>query len=469
VTTAARSSFPREVDPAHRSRLAGGTRLHSDTERPDVPRSLLIVLGLTAPFLFYLPGFSLPPSTLLVALVAILAAARSPGRIPTATYFALGLAGASAIALGYSVNINSAVTSILYFVELAGLLFVGSRILPQSRAITALVAAWTVAAGVDAGMVIYYRLNPADEIGWFQSTVAPLFVPQGTLRTLFTTDPNNALSPDKAGALFVNANAGSAFLGVAFLMALFLWKRTKWWGWPGFALLDAFAVIASGSTTGLALLVALSVSLLVGRVKAPGARALVIPLVVVLAAAGIYAMSTIVASGSDLISRQALWALAWQAIAGHWASGLGFGGWEIFARGLAGLVGSGTSYPPHNLFLYTWVEVGLLGAVCLVAFFVSIIHRLAQSTVPGHGLVLAAVAWTLLHSMGDNTNVFNDLRTMPMLAVLVGAYVTNRRSVARRHQVATLKAEYHRPADAQAGRLLRPPDRRSTEVARRRL
>jgi O-antigen ligase len=400
----------------------------TDEETPRGGRWLLVALGICAPLLIYIPGVGgFPPLVTAFGLIVILVWARPNHPFPAAVLLALALMFLSLIALVYSLSVPLGLNSVLYFGELAGLILVGARLGPFSRQVRALVTAWTAAATIDALMVIYFRFNNAAELSWFGSSIARIFIASGTLQTLFTTGGNNALSPDKAGAFFVNADAGSAFLGVAFVTALYLWRSTDSKVWLAVALVDATAVVASGSTTGILLLFLISGGLLFGRIRSPAARLAAVPFGAVALAIGTYVIVSSLAGASDLSTRETLWSLAISAISTHPLTGLGFGGWDLFAASTFPLIGGAASYLPQNLLLYTWVQIGFAGLVCTVGFFLTIFSRLATSLFRYRGFVVAGVAWTLLHSMGDNTSIFNDFHTMPMLAVLVGSYLGTRR------------------------------------------
>jgi O-antigen ligase len=360
-----------------------------------------------------------------LALVLVVRVAKRGGPIPLPAVCAGALALLSALSVIRSTDAQAAADSILYFGLLAGLLAAGYRLARSTRDIRAMVGTWVIAATVDAILVVYFRLYPDAEISWFHSSLASVVIPVGTLRDLFTIAPNNALSPDKAGAFFVNANAGSAFLGVAFLLAIWLWHSGPGSRrWLGLALVDASGIVASGSTTGLVLLVGMStILILVFGIRAVPLRLGVAPLILATGVVAAYEILSGVSGGNDVTSRGILWGMAAHAIASDPILGLGFGGWNSYAQGVFGEIGSGSLYLPQNLVLYTWVEMGIVAVALLLVLFGSTLWRLLRSRRAGSGIVAAAVLWTVIHSMADNTGVFNDFHTMPVLAVLVGSYL----------------------------------------------
>ncbi len=125
--------------------------------------------------------------------------------------------------------------------------------------------------------------------------------------------------------------------------------------------------------------------------------------------------------------RLTLWQIAYRAIQEHPLKGLGFGGWDVYAEPSFDAIGSAT-YPPHNLLLYTWVQMGVLGLVATLFFYHRAIVALRRADLPGVGYIVGAVLWCVVYSMGDNTQVLNDTHSASLLAVLIGAGALGRRS-----------------------------------------
>jgi O-antigen ligase len=381
---------------------------------------LLPAAGGLAPLMGYLPGTSLPPLIAvlggIVAFIGFSPRLRPPSAALTATclgFVALGV-------ITYSSDVNAALDSALLFIEIGGLIALGARLKDHAGLIWRTVAAWVLVALADAALVVYFRLVPDAELSWFQGPIAPFLIAGGSLRSLFTTAGNNALAADKAGAFFPNANAGSAMLGVAFILAIALAKHSAHRRWWLAAVAFGVSILASGSTAGLLLLVSSLVLIAVGRLQR---WLLKLPLLAVLTAGLIYgglALGEQATSNLDVVTRGLLWRLAATAISLHPVFGLGFGGWDKFAGNYFGLVGGASSYPPHNLLLNSWVQMGAVGAILVVVFFAQVLISLHRSTLAESGLISIAVLWTVLHSMADNTSIFNDFHTTAPLALLVG-------------------------------------------------
>jgi hypothetical protein len=313
---------------------------------------------------------------------------------------------------------------------MAGLIGCGRLLASKGSSLLPLLKAWVLASAVESVLVIWFRLMPDAEIKFLQGPVAPYFVNPSSLRELFRPGGgNNVLDPSKAGGLILNGNAASAFIGAALMVSLYLYAMTHARKWMGFGVLAAFAVVATGSKTGLGLLIGLLplAMLLRGRVQRQ------LPMALALAAIGIgtvVAVPTIVSDApynSSLGTRAYLWGQAISAIEAHPLLGLGFGGWSEWLGNKVSLVGSSNSYPPHNLLLYTYVQTGLAGFIALLVLLARMLRTFLPLKRSERVYLFLAVVWTIAHAMGDNTTVLNDLHTMPALACAIG-YVEWRRS-----------------------------------------
>jgi O-antigen ligase len=377
--------------------------------------------------MLYIPGIgSFPPVVALLGGLLALTTLQLRTAPPTAAWIAFALSLVCVASLLYSSDRNAALSAALLFAEIGGLIAVGARMVAWPRIVWRTVAAWVVVASSDAILVVFFRLVPAAEITWFQSSVARFFIAGGTLDTLFSTATNNALAPDKSGAFFPNANAGSAMLGVGFVMCTALARRTRHRRWHLMGVVFAAGVVASGSTAGLALLGASLLVLVIARLRNRFMAGTVAVVLTGLLAGAALSLSQQATSSIDVITRGLLWALAVSAIRLHPLLGLGFGGWSVYAGGSFGLIGGSDNYPPHNLLLYTWIQMGLAGFVLTVAFFVATFIGLRRSTSDARGLVALAVAWTFLHAMADNTSIFNDFHSAAPLGLMVGMMIAAR-------------------------------------------
>lgn len=396
--------------------------------RSSITRFLLVALGIAGPSSFFLPGLdAFPPLVSILAFVVAAWVGRAT-LIRGAFLSAALLVATSLLAMTWSPSAQLALQSAFYFAQIAALVLVGSALVGRRADLLLFVRSWLVSAAFDAVLVVYFRLRPAAEIDWMQSDVARLFINPRTLASLFEDNPNNVLDPDKAGGLFVNANAGSAFLGVALMAAFFLHRNTGDRRWLVIGCLDAVAVAASGSSAGMLMLSAALTIIVLKKALESRLWCCLVPVISLATAAGFLFLVPAVWKDASVVDRVTLWQIAYHAIQEHPFEGLGFGGWDIYAAPSFDAIGSAT-YPPHNLLLYTWVQMGMLGIVTTLLFYYRAIQTLRRADVPGGGYVVAALLWCLVYSMGDNTQVLNDMHSASLLAVLIGVGVTVGRGV----------------------------------------
>jgi O-antigen ligase len=382
---------------------------------------MLVLVGVITPISLYIPQTTgVPPISSLLVSAVVLLSIWTHATPTTIAVSALSLASSSLLALTWSPVQETGYTTIIYFLQLAGLLAIGPNIPLRSPTIFRMLYAWAAIALLDAVLVLVFRAVPQAEIAWFQTKIAEYLIGQGTVKGLFAGSPNNALDPAKAGAFFVNANAGSAFLGVAHLVSVYLFCETRQRRWLLAAAVFAIAVLASGSASGALLLVFFQSLAALRWLRKTMLRSALIPPFLLCLGYLVYVLWTALESDAGVLSRGVLWGAAVDAIQSSPLTGLGFGGWDIYAGSLFASVGA-SSYPPHNLLLNYWIQAGVLGAVALLGFFLVMMSSLGRSHAANRFPVVAAVLWTLVYSMGDNTTIFNDLHTMPVLAVLVGS------------------------------------------------
>jgi O-antigen ligase len=402
-------------------------------------RTQLRVLGVVTPLQLFVPGTPLPSIAVVLLFVTAL------HRVVLRPHTSAGdrfrrcldpavLLAAAPIPIAFTTlvarpELASVLVAAQYAAMLTAAIMLG-RAAVRSGVVRVpdLVLPWLLGAAVDAVLTIVFRFAPDTEIRFLEHPVAALFINGSVVRGLFTDAPNNVLDPDKAGAFFVNGNVGSAFLGVACCLAVMLVARGVLRPWCSMlAVLFACAVIATGSKTGAVLLCLLAVWVLVVVVRSrtttgwwvlallPFVALAMGPLVV----DGLLSPIDSAAASTSASSRLTLWSLAFELIAASPVFGSGYGAWLEHARSSFGLIGSAGGYPPHNLVLATWMNQGVLGVVVVVAFTVVALRRTWR--LDRSGMASAAVAWTAVHAMGDNTSLLGEVHIMPVLALLVGA------------------------------------------------
>jgi hypothetical protein len=297
---------------------------------------------------------------------------------------------------------------------------------------------------VQAASTIIFRVLPNVERTYLLSSASRLFL-GGEGQAAYTVNLNNVRFPFKAGGiLFVNGNKASLFLGVAALVAFFLYRHAKSRYWLGLALVSTLGVLASGSKTGMVLLVivpcltAVYGRLIDGQRHAPLVSAVPVGALLVIAIA-FTALSSIASSQVDPVTgrshaadvaaagRVEMWRQVDQFSDDHVIGGLGYGGWQ---QRSALITGDPRGLPPHNIYISSWANTGLLGLVSTAAFTLLVLQRLASRRLR-YPFILEATErrsatcafgsflWITLHGQADNTEIYGVSGLICILAVLV--------------------------------------------------
>ncbi|MGW8429550.1 O-antigen ligase family protein [Curtobacterium citreum] len=394
-------------------------------------RFQLICIGICAPLQIFIGSLSLP----IAACVLLLTAVTRVVRLRRANALLFLVAANCLVVLVVGVLHRSPfrdyVDAILYAAMLLASVVLGLTIDGAARnSLLSMLRAFLIVAAADAALVIYFRLQPAAEIAFFQSALARAVVNPNTLAALFAGSPNNALDPDKAGAFFVNANAGSAFLGACLLLSLVIARESRRPGrWSALAVLFGAGVVASGSKTGLIMLIVVGAWLLVSSNSKRSTFRLFLITVSPLALFWIIPVvsAEALSIGTATNTRGILWRQAAELIAQAPVLGSGFGAWEQWTARTSHLIGSSASYPPHNLLLSQWITSGAVGvAVLLGIWFFAL--RAAMSTIHARTLTVLVV-WTIVQSLGDNTGIFLDNHLVGVLGIVLGAASTMQSNV----------------------------------------
>lgn len=290
---------------------------------------------------------------------------------------------------------------------------------------------------LEAALTVTFRLRPALEEAFLHSRAAEVLIGPAA-PALFDGARNNVLDTAKAGGLFVNGNVASMFLGVASLLVAILARRTgsKLLGLVSVTVLGS--VIATGSKTGIVLAILLPIlAWTLIRVARAGRRIFILPAVLVVASVSIAAPTvitalfpTFAANGDiSLGTRGGLWSLAGQLFLEHPFAGVGWDEFRTYA-----LRYTGTAYPPHNLIIAAWADLGILGALAVVGFMAGrLVDGLAaafqaqdmyqrQITV----YALCGIIWVLAHGMADNTTIYGEVKTMILMSLLLASATRQR-------------------------------------------
>lgn len=413
---------------------------------PTVPRlqvsTLLLALQLHVP---HLP-FPVAYLWVLAGLPTALARGLKKGMRP-ALLWLWAIAVVSGVSIAYSPDAHRGLGATAAFILFA-IIWTEIETMegPAStdRALAAVARAVAPVVVVESLTTILFRFSPSIEHTYLTSGFSRIFL--GDLgQTVYTTELNNVRFPFKAGGLlFVNGNRASLFLGVAALVFFYVHYRTRKPRWISLIVLSAAGIIASGSKTGLVLVLVVPLVMALywrmtdGKPHAPLVS--VAPLATLCVALVAYSLAAVASAAevdtitgrshsaaSAVLGRLNIWRLAGEFSRGHLLAGLGFGGWQDH---YAQVTGNANGLPPHNILLAAWADSGLLGIICVLGFVVAVYaglvssrHRLAFSTTSSARMLaacaLGAFTWVFLHGQGDNTDIYGVANTVCLLAVLI--------------------------------------------------
>lgn len=300
---------------------------------------------------------------------------------------------------------------------------------------------------LQALLTMLFMYDPSIENSFLKSQVADLLIGPSA-SALFSGAENNVLDPLKSGGLFVNGNVGSMFCGVAFFLALAAARLQKSWWLGVIALLSWAGALSSGSKTGIALALTLPwASVLFYWVSGKQLRTLLIPMVMALVPLVIWLQNAIPEYFPTYVSRSEisieararLWLGAGELFLENPIFGLGFGGWRPDIWALARV-----DYPPHNFIIDAWASGGIVAALLVLAFMVTVVSQcisvlLGSESPQARGVVcfsLFALVWIFAHGMADNTTFFGESKTMLLAALAVGAS-----AIGVRNALGTLSAD----------------------------
>lgn len=240
------------------------------------------------------------------------------------------------------------------------------------------------------------------------------------------------------GILSTNANRTALILGVASLAYFTIYVMFKNRFALATSVIAGIAVIATNSKTGIVLLLVSGVVTFVlwrfangitrrsAKIVFGGLAGLVVALVPVVV---LFGPRFIEASATTLEPRKVLWSSAFELVGRNPIFGSGTGSWEIFWRPISEAHGYSAAYPPHNFLLRATIELGLVGALLMLVFYVFLGIFLIRKSSPGAGSaivrasLIAVWIWIFVHGMGDNTEYYGQIGNVPFLYLLFLAMV----------------------------------------------
>ncbi|MCI0436692.1 MAG: O-antigen ligase family protein, partial [Gemmatimonadetes bacterium] len=284
--------------------------------------------------------------------------------------------------------------------------------------------------------IIWFRIDPASELTFLQSSIAGFFIEPVSLSELlrgYWFQTNNTLDARKAGAVFINANVASVYLCLFLAAAVgtLLRRPSEAWAQAAVPVLIA-GILATGSRIGAVTAVGIAfVGLFMGRGKL-GRWLPVAFAVTLLIAVPILIPTLLRFQPAVLLSdeRILLWPLAVRRILDAPLLGGGFGDWEAWLGAGLDRFGVGRVLPPHNLVLHLGLWGGALALASFGGFLYWLARRIREGLRSGTerafavGTALLAIA-VLLHAFFDNFFLF-DWHVGPAAAGLLALLWTGR-------------------------------------------
>jgi O-antigen ligase len=309
---------------------------------------------------------------------------------------------------------------------------------------------------IQAASVFVFALSSQVEELYLRSAIGA-WLTGGRAPRLFTDWPDNVIGLEKSGGiLFVNGNEASMVMAVWSLLLFAIWVRRSESKWFWLATIVGLSSIATGSKTAIVLWLILPIVAVLlphwlnarTRARMIGVGLLVLPIAFI-ASYQVFISSESFRANSEVSSSQraSLWDAAVRLIASAPATGVGFGSWYDWWAPLVSSYNAplDARLPPHNFFLYTGVEIGLIGVAALVVVFVvhttnmvvGISSAVDLKESRARSLELGAMLWIFFHGMFDTTSFFGVAQTIPVFSLMVARGIEFRSRDRRARRLAT--------------------------------
>ncbi len=289
-----------------------------------------------------------------------------------------------------------------------------------------------------AFLVIYFYFNPSDELVFIHSDVVKIFINPNTIKAIFHGTEPHAFGVGSPGGFFVNPNVGAAFLGINALISYGFSKAYSIIWLKAITLILIVGVVFSGSKAGLILIVFLMFLALIVPNFINQFMTLKRVMLILFVISVLFFVLLFLGNGdfqNNFIKntirttdiRISIWNYGLNEFFKHPITGLGFGGWQQGFSEYA--LGSGIrdGHPPHNTFIYLWVQSGISVVVFAILFIISVLKHgvnlvmTHDTELLGIGIaVLGAFLWTFVHGMGTNFGLVGEIHMEVILAALLG-------------------------------------------------
>ena len=310
--------------------------------------------------------------------------------------------------------------------------------------LNALLRAYSVVAAGFGIVNLVFFIFPSLEEAYFGSWISHVFVEPDSVRRLLTGDElNNALSPDKAATLYIDANVTAMFFGTEAWSAYGSWRASPWRPLLVAAcVLGAIGTVSRGGALGaMASLFAWAVlqthrgAFLRVAVRVTALILLIGAITIGVAEFQSRGFTRFAWATLSTDPRFLLWGAAVNLGMVHPVLGSGFGAWESYWPPIANVVNLRPSFPPHNVYLFLWIIGGVAATLGFLWIALSALRRVWHLVVTLPALesyqILATgaiVVWCWTQANFENF-FFLDYRIGFLLAVLFGGVVARRETL----------------------------------------
>ncbi len=402
------------------------------------PQQWVMVSVLTATMQFHLiPVLGIYPSICLLSGLGAIGALRYGSDLWRHPWFqfACALFAFQALSILWSPNLRLGARVLIYHLPFLFVALGMARLTRERPDMAMKIAKWALMiAGIEAVLVIIFRVSPAVEAAFLGSPAAAIFMSRNVVLEMQATGMMTVLDPAKAGGFFIHSNPASAFLGVCAVASWYVAGLTQSVALRWVAGLQFLAVFFTGSKAGA--MTAVFIVFLMGMLSLWQSRRIDPTKVVLLCFVGALAAALTPiayerfvdsgftrASMDTYASREFLWKFAGEQFWSHPLGGLGFGGWEQKVP----VIGRYKQLPPHNTIVILWAQSGLVAVFLGLAFAISLLSWSLRWLLRGNDTqrlaaqaLFASAIWLFVQSMGENFGFFGDEHMKPILAMLAG-------------------------------------------------
>lgn len=295
-------------------------------------------------------------------------------------------------------------------------------------------------------IVMIFFFNPSVEYGFLGSSLAKLFINNGSLELYKYDFGNNVTDPNKAGGFFLNGNSSAILAEFGLYLTLIINRIRKNRFNTLLVITNFFGIVCTGSKSAIFLalfsflLAYFSFPIFFEKINI--LKKQIYLLINILVFCGIYFIISSISSTYlyedgvvNAERRKVIFQFAYGKFLENPILGLGFGGWDAaffnYGEGLK-VYGLNGSMPAHNYFIISWSNGGAFLLFASILFYFCLIYPV--SLIYKHNdkqmaiLYLAIGICVLLHTSVDNVLIYEDPHYSGIFAALIAWAVYSKRS-----------------------------------------